>query len=775
MPESDKNNQPEEEKSSSEREHQQPWEAVETEMVNVPNPFPDDFPVEKRAEIIRSIGEEMKEKFNEKYTKIGDWFTKYDSLYILSFSSYYFLTHPEGVDPEATGELEFYPFFQELLQAFALTRERNIDAAPLQDDANRLHDEMQEIGSAMSYRRMADLPREADEKTVKKFMVRTKMITKTTAVRNWAYQHQMERVTIELAERIDDEFFELYGVKSSVLMKILFRLIDKKTEELNTHRNKLSKCVTQPTYKKIIKEYNKIFPETEKIKKDEMKKLWEMAGEDEESLGVMLLMHSDLRLNELYELDVDYLLKLVPEEEIDREKLQQILDLLSIEFGELSDHDYEHFILNNPVHTQPFIDLENGKYFTGVLGAIPHTALDILESLVWDKENLQEKYSEARSNYLEDETEKMVKEHFPSGEVYRGSKYGNDYENDITLVIDNFAIVIEAKSGRVTDYAKRAAPHEFPKIIKRLIEEPSDQALRFVDFLKSHQKVHRLETDSGEINLIDSRKIDYYIPLGITFSELSIISGNLKPLIQAGLLDRKLEELAPSMSFTDFEIVLELLEFESERIHYLSRRREFESHVEYEGDEIDLLSFYIDTGFNIGEEEYSDDLFLGLPLKSKELDPYIIGKNEGIDVKKPTVKKTRWWRDIIKTASNNMDTGWLDTCFILHNFAYEDQRETERRFNELRKRIINGNTDKPHNWLISLSGPDRRKYGVVFYPYLTFDTDLRNSIMEEALEKSSSYEGLRGLVIVGHNIIRPHYPYNVLGRSASTDFFDLSH
>jgi len=115
----------------------------------------------------------------------------------------------------------------------------------------------------------------------------------------------------------------------------------------------------------------------------------------------------------------------------------------------------------------------------------------------------------------------------------------------------------------------------------------------------------------------------------VTFSNLGLIGSNLKKLVESKVVDKKLEELAPSISFTDLEIIFELLSFEVEKIHYLARRREFEAHMQYEGDELDLLSFYLDNGFNIGETEYKKNLALNLSMKSKELDPYIVGTSEG--------------------------------------------------------------------------------------------------------------------------------------------------
>ena len=146
--------------------------------------------------------------------------------------------------------------------------------------------------------------------------------------------------------------------------------------------------------------------------------------------------------------------------------------------------------------------------------------------------------------------------------------------------------------------------------------------MRFINFLKNNQGAHRFQTKYGTTNAFDNTTIKYYIPLGITLTNLGMISSNLKKLIKARVVNKTLEELAPSISLSDLECVFELLTLEAEKSHYLARRREFEAHFEYEGDELDLLGFYLDNGFNIGDREYSKDLAIDMSLKSKELDPY---------------------------------------------------------------------------------------------------------------------------------------------------------
>ncbi len=68
-----------------------------------------------------------------------------------------------------------------------------------------------------------------------------------------------------------------------------------------------------------------------------------------------------------------------------------------------------------------------------------------------------------------------------------------------------------------------------------------------------------------------------------------MISSNLKKLIRSKVVEKKLEELAPSMSFTDLEVVFKLLETEAGKNPLSSLgEAEFEAHANYSGDELDL-------------------------------------------------------------------------------------------------------------------------------------------------------------------------------------------
>ncbi|MCD7975889.1 MAG: hypothetical protein LUG51_01560, partial [Tannerellaceae bacterium] len=174
--------------------------------------------------------------------------------------------------------------------------------------------------------------------------------------------------------------------------------------------------------------------------------------------------------------------------------------------------------------------------------------------------------------------------------------------------------------------------------------------------------------------------------------------------------------MAPSISLTDLEVIFEVLALESEKIHYLSRRREFEAHLNFDGDEIDLFAFYLENGFNIGETEFDKSVHFSFTLNAKDLDPYFTAKERGIQVKKPTLEKTKYWHDLLYTLERHSKV-WLTASYILLHVPKEDQIKFEKSLKELVGRILKGKCELEHNWIILYCGPERRKYVIVGYPY----------------------------------------------------------
>ena len=636
---------------------------------------------------------------------------------------------------------------------------------------------MEEIGNSIQLR-LLDIPENLQsDREIEAYHLRTQMMAQTTAIRNWAYPHQMQRVVIDLARQMKIEFEEIIGIDPVRFIEALFKLTEERNDILNEHLNKVRSFGKKKDYREMIAAYNLAFPENEKIEDNEVEQIWTSVGSKMSYLLGMLVSHSDLKLGNIYSFELDHFTTLYGECE-KRGAIKAILDSMSYCFGDLKEYPKEHIILSNPVHVRPFIKLEEERYFTTIYGIFPHLYLSFLENLLTENEALRKNYSNnIKSKYLEDEIRRLFRDNFPNAKIFSGSQWqdpisNKTYENDLTIVIDTFAIIVEAKSGSVTPPAQRGAPDRLFKTIVELIEEPSEQAHRFISALRGKKEVHVFTTRRGENNVIDSSKIKYYIPLGVTLANFGSISGNLKKIVQAGITEKKIGDLAPSVSLTDLESVFKLLPLEAEKIHYLARRREVEDHFEYEGDELDLLAFYLDNGFNIGDAEYDGDIALALTMKSKELDPYFIGVNEGASVVKPTLSMTKWWNDILNVLADRKPQNWIETSFMLLNSTKQDQEIFERRFNKLCEMVRSGKVKKKHNWVVFLSGPKRRRFFIAGYAYAGIDKEERNKVMSSILNSEEAFN-TRGVVLIALDVNMPSYPYTAIAGKLDSDLFDV--
>ncbi len=735
-----------------------------------------DLTFAQRLEALRKLGKTANEEFKQKYANVNSWFVDYDQAYILSYCLMYFLMHKEGYDEEAVkGSYSFAPHYLEILQALSLSSERNFSAKPLMHEVDKLRADMKEIGTLMQTR-LFDMPQNiVTEKELNAYRVRMGIKSHSIAVRNWAYFHQMEAVTQMMAGRVREEFMKHYGLCPVELIKLFFAMVDMVMKRVNHRIKNFRKVFAHKDYIKLQEEYHLLFMKNNNPGLEEMVKMWELSKKDMQALRSALLEHSNLSLYGIFSFSLDDMV-LLSGNTIDKNALLKIMDALSYEFGDLKEHNKEFVILDNPTHTRPFIKLDPGVYFTSMWQALPHLSITLLEHLVEQEASLKEKYSSERAKFLEDEVEVLFKKSFPNAKVYRGSKWtdatGKQYENDLLVVIDTFALVVEAKSGLVTPSAKRGAPDRLFRTIKDLIEEPSEQALRFIEYLKENRRELTFPCKAGN-NQVDARNLNYFIPLGVTFYRLASVGANLKPLIDGGIINKQIHELAPSISLSDLEIVFDILPTEAQKIHYLQRRRELEMQVDYFGDELDLLGFYLDTGFDTGDIEGKGRTALNLVIKSKDLDPYIIGTTSGKTVPKPELKMTTWWKDLLKTIDKRKPERWLEFSYVLLNINIGNQQHFEKGYKELLGKIVKKEVELEHNWVTYRTANPLRQFAVAAYPYETKYKDERNGIFSEIIAQAlDDNPNLKGMVIIGINTDKGHYPYSCLAGDLSVTLFD---
>jgi len=199
------------------------------------------------------------------------------------------------------------------------------------------------------------------------------------------------------------------------------------------------------------------------------------------------------------------------------------------------------------------------------------------------------------------------------------------------------------------------------------------------------------------------------------------------------------------------------------------RRAEFEKNADYNGDEIDLLAFYLDTGFNIGNAEFTQQRLRLLGM-SNIFDPFFMKELPKSETPKPKRKLTRWWRSIIQHIESRQSERWSEVGCVLLNFTHDQQTKFEEGFKRIKK-IVHKFWELPdhNNTYILINETVPEAAAVVGFAYKRIDREKRNRTMENAVGEAMSLYPVSRVVVIGVDVEQNDYPYSVVACHLSED------
>lgn len=717
-------------------------------------------------EHLKAMGEEFGRRFEESFQDLQERILAIDPLLLLSSFAFYSLTTPAGTDRELTEDNPILQHDVELLQALTLQhRWEAFSSKPvLPPDFGAFRDLVQQTTQAFPMRRFAAFEPSMSVNQRQRLRALEDMRVHTQAIRNWGYPLQMTRIVTNLFAPLDDDIEKQIGVRIAHLVDMCLNLIATAENRLNTHRDLVRPVVQAKTIRDAVKKYHRSFPNL----KSTPAEFLEFAKERNAGLSevqAMLVSHSDLRLPDIYTFTLAEFADAYPVA-IESDTLRPVLHTWALSFGDLADRNPEHFFMTNPVWHRPIIRLHDDLFFSPILGLFLSFCLELMESAVQSNTELYANYEERRGRFLEDEVERLFKSAFPSAKICRGSQWHDpvtdkDFENDLLVLIDSYLIVVEAKSGKVSEPARRGAEFRLQRTIDDLLIAPSLQAKRFADYLRDNPGMHRFPTQRGAINEIDTSSVYEVIRLNVTLELLGALDSRWPDLRQAGFIPADIDP-APTMSLADLEIAFEILEGTCEKLHYLVRRPQFEVSANYVGDELDLLAFYIDTGFNIGATEF-DGTGLYLWAMSKVFDPYFMAWWSGQDAPKPRRRLTRWWKAILRQIERRRVPRWTELGYILLNVAYDDQVQFKKEFKRIQRNVQRHWQEPGHeNCIVLLTGPPQRRDAIVGLAYKRVTKKQRNQWMQNVAADAMEEAPTNRALVIGIDVEQRDYPYSVM-------------
>ncbi|WP_423916842.1 hypothetical protein [Candidatus Poriferisodalis sp.] len=293
------------------------------------------------------------------------------------------------------------------------------------------------------------------------------------------------------------------------------------------------------------------------------------------------------------------------------EIIERVLKLFEFPFQAASSQDRVKALRADPapLRLSPKLRDRNGVGFSahGPYGI--HAVREVVEEKLKNSASWN-KYSQHRGDYLEDATIQLMLSMLPAAAHHHNLKYmapdssaapSEDapasytvlVECDALLLIDDIAIVVEAKSNTLRPKARSGNQQVLNQGLKSIVRRAADQATRLRDLIHEDRGL-RLK-DRTWLDLTNIREVH---AIAVSLEDLSGIATVTAELIDAGLIDKR--SIPWTVWLYDLRIISELIERPADLILYLRRRTLPEVTRFYQAnDELDLFLEYFVTGLYV--------------------------------------------------------------------------------------------------------------------------------------------------------------------------------
>lgn len=254
-----------------------------------------------------------------------------------------------------------------------------------------------------------------------------------------------------------------------------------------------------------------------------------------------------------------------------------------------------------PTFRRPFIYID-GKYHCFDIHALfDHIYRQLEQQVFTHSQFLKNEWIETRKQTTESLPVKYLSKLLPNakdfGEVYYRWKTGekqkkNWCETDRLFVFDNVLFVIEVKAGAFTWTSPDDDFDAFVTSLRNLIEAPSKQGDRFIEYLESAEEVPIFDSAHEEIARVKRSDFASVIKCAITLDSFTEFAAQSQQLNSLNVVDGN----TPTWSFSidDMRVYSDIFENGMEFMHYVQIRYEaLSSELLQLDDELDHLGLYL--------------------------------------------------------------------------------------------------------------------------------------------------------------------------------------
>lgn len=718
---------------------------------------------EQRKELSLKLGKAGKEKVVELLDFFNIFLRKYNPITLLAILSGYGLTSgasDEGVQlGDSSGKRVLHQAHIELIQAFTMQIPEDELGFELvtPDIVQEAWEKLIEISDAFNFSRINDelltLPKNDQAISKIQEMIRSN----TQMVRNWGFFAQTVNISKELYGHFDEILLAEVGFSVTNAIDT-FKIMTKTIEERLTKRLKdlAGLRATRKSYDLLAKYHDLIGQGKEEA--DEVASLIDVDNISHKELFIQVLSHYDLRLSDNYFFNSADVAQQV---NLDKETIDKIFNYFSYSFGDLAHHKKEFFFLENPVWRKPIISSKKG-FFCPMPQLFFSFIFNILDEVVeaFDKDGLHKR----RAEYLEAKIEEIVKRRFPESKTVVGIKWYLDdvqYETDLITFIDSHAIIVEAKSQKISRPALRGAPDRIKKHLEEILINPGLQSSRLEEKLNTL----RLQKSPGDPLIkklpVDIDKIKKVLRVSVSLEDFAALQAKLSLFHDTGWIPSDFIP-CPSINLADFETLFDFFEHPVQIVHYIQRRTELEGVIKFLGDELDFMGLYITTLLNLGNMPLDDTGEIIITGMSRPLDKYYLSRDQEIFINKPQPKISPLFKKIFNKLEERATPRWTEIGCILNYFPPDDQLKLTNYIKKLSKEVSKRWQVEGHKNIIIYSPPESSKYALAVVLFKNENSNRRYEFIEQAFALGAEPEHVKYCLVIAINIDRNDLPYHYI-------------
>ena len=719
---------------------------------------PDDHPAFRRA--ARKAATTAVKEFPRTIELVQEQFRRYDPLLIMAtwamYSSVVLADASDSRDSESVWS-NIHQHHTELLQAVLLSvPEEKWGQLPFAS-TQVLFDNVPKLSDTFLHQRLLEALGTKDQETAEILSLQMRVRFHTQLVRNWGYLPDMIRLAGEMYSPLDTRAVAFHGFSISDLIDVTQSLMNTLGHLVNEHFKLLQRVWLCKHAKEVINLYCHSVLDLEGSPEEVIAAFPPGIGR-EDAIAIVT--------NEMNISQAEHAICDVDQVAADTGRVpgtvEKILRAISLPPGELISTNPDHLFLDNPVWTAPGIDL--GNRFFLAMPQVVFSHIHPIVSRLCKQAGLDKELAAVRARFLEKKLGETLERALPCAKISSNVRWqwgGREFETDQLVILDRMVVIAEAKSHHLTPAGLRGAPARVKKHIQELVLAPSIQSDRLRRLILGAKSGDQGAAKKVRKLGINPPKIDRVIRLSVSLDDLSVIWSAEEKIKEIGWVPAD-HELAPVVSIADLICLVDILDNPILFLHYLHERGHIQKSIQMDGDEMDVLGLYLETGFNIAQLE-KEHKRLGVTGLSDPMDQYYAARYAGESVPKPKVMFCPLFRAIIDRLCHTRPAGWSVVGLHLLNCAdYSEQVRLEKKLEKLRRSVRKNYRNPSHINSVVCVSPKNRKAALVFYLYPEDLRPTRRTVMQQLGAQVLADTQCEEFCVIGKNIDKWDSPYEII-------------